>query len=832
MENIVYEMIRNNVDYAVFVALVLSLVFGLEMFMSRYARSVGLSKKEILNRINMKRLPQLMMVLLLSLLVAGGYMVSQAGQQKLQQHMETVQGIAPTFSSELYDMGHRQIDMDTQRDDQNYRRVLSVMTKWLEINPDIQTMYTLRRLPDDSVVYIAGPEVDYDGDGIIEGKKERRVEVGESYNQIVPELEEALRGLPRFQEKPQNGNISAYVPIKDDNGDPEGVLVIEYKMQNWEEDITEARRNVMALLLIFLLLLNTIYLVVVYFRVEKFRMELHRAELLESEDRFRKLSNATFEGIVIIDEGRIVEVNQRFANMFGYMASDIIGLSAMHLMAPESRVQFAEFMFADDDISFESTGITKDRSRFACELVVTTCSYKGRKARVTAIRDISERKRAEEIINHMAYYDTLTNLPNRVMFNNHLQAALATGRSEGNTVALMFLDLDRFKMINDTLGHAMGDQLLQGVAQRLRYCAGEDVMVARMGGDEFTVLMPTITLVEEATRLAQVIIDVLRQPFKIEGFEIHTTTSIGISLFPQDGDDAQMLMKNADTAMYRSKEQGRNNYALYNSKMNDRGIERLALENDLRYALERDEFALYYQPRVNIQSGEIIGMEALLRWKHPELGMVSPAEFIPIAEETGLIVPIGEWVLRTACEQNKKWQDAGYPPLVVAVNLSARQFQSYNIVEAIQNVLKETALDPEYLEVEITEGITMHDVDYTIATLEQLSAMGLQISIDDFGTGYSSLNYLKKFPIHTLKIDQSFVREITIDPYNAAIVTTVIYLAQNLKLKVIAEGVETQEQFTYLAEHQCDEMQGYLFSRPVPSDEFEKLLQARMVKNA
>jgi len=458
------------------------------------------------------------------------------------------------------------------------------------------------------------------------------------------------------------------------------------------------------------------------------------------------------------------------------------------------------------------------------------CAVVDRELREAEVR--RQRLFAEKTAEHQAHYDLLTDLPNRSMFNDRLTLALAHANRHRKMLALLFVDLDRFKTIVDTLGHAIGDQVLRGVAERLSSCLEADDTLARMGGDEFVVLLPEIHRADKAVRLAQMMLDVLRPAFQFNGHDLHITTSIGISLYPYDGEDADTLLKNADTALYRAKEQGRNNYQLYTPAMNARAFERLALENSLRRALERNEFMLHYQPQVEIMSGSITAVEALIRWQHPDLGLVYPAEFIPLAEETGLIVPLGEWVIRTACTQAKLWQKAGLPPLIVAVNLSGRQFQHQGLVDSISRILKETKMDPRLLELEITESIAMQNADYTIVILKELKEMGLRISMDDFGTGYSSLSYLKKFPIDTLKIDQSFVRDIHTDPNDAAIANAVIVLAHSLKLEVVAEGVETPEQEAFLRENHCDRLQGYLFSNPIPAEVFQNFLEKHLQKSA
>jgi len=453
-----------------------------------------------------------------------------------------------------------------------------------------------------------------------------------------------------------------------------------------------------------------------------------------------------------------------------------------------------------------------------------------------ATQDISDRKEVEGQIRLLAYYDGLTLLPNRRLFMEKLDLALENARRREGSLAVLFLDLDRFKQINDTLGHSAGDRLLQGVAERLRKCLrssdavarGEAMNltddVARLGGDEFIVSITNIARGEDAARVARRIQEALEQPFKLDENEVFITASIGISLFPQDGDDLESLLKNADSAMYHAKDAGRSNYQFYSKSMNAAALQKLTLENKLRRALERGEFQLYFQPQIDVRSWSIIGAEALIRWRHPDLGLVPPAEFIGLAEETGLILPIGEWVLHTACAQAKAWQDAGHAPLVMAVNISGRQFRGKNVAQTVGQAIGACALDPRRIELEITESVLMHSVDETVNTLKTLRAMGPRIAVDDFGTGYSSLSYLRRFPIDTLKLDQSFIQDSVKDRGTAAIVAGVIDMAHGLGLEVIAEGVETAEQRTLLFQDGCHIMQGYLFGRPVPAPEFEQLL--------
>ncbi|MHB0977650.1 MAG: bifunctional diguanylate cyclase/phosphodiesterase [Candidatus Aquicultorales bacterium] len=437
---------------------------------------------------------------------------------------------------------------------------------------------------------------------------------------------------------------------------------------------------------------------------------------------------------------------------------------------------------------------------------------------------ISERKAAEEKIKRMAYYDPLTDLPNRMLFHDRLSVAVAQAHRSGDKLAIMVLDLDRFKNINDTLGHLAGDELLRLVASRLRNVVREGDTVARLGGDEFTLLLPDIQRAGDAVKIAKKVLDALDPSFAYGEHELHISTSIGIALFPNDGEDADTLLKNSDIAMYRAKEKGKNNYQLYAPAMNTMAFERLALENCLRNALEKDEFVIHYQPQIELETGRISGAEALLRWRHPEFGLVLPGEFIPLAEDSGLIIPIGDWVLSQACRSAVAWNSRISRPVKVAVNLSACQLEKADLAQRIGRIMAEAGYDPSLLELEITETVAMRNVESKIKTIRELREMGVSIAIDDFGTGYSSLTYLKRFPINTLKIAHSFVYDACADEDSAVIAKTIIELARNLGLKVIAEGVETAEQLAFLETNGCQEVQGFLLGKPMPVEQFERLL--------
>jgi len=443
---------------------------------------------------------------------------------------------------------------------------------------------------------------------------------------------------------------------------------------------------------------------------------------------------------------------------------------------------------------------------------------------VTVVRDVTAARAMALQMAHSAQHDVLTGLPNRVLLNDRVNQAIAFASRHITKVAVLFLDLDGFKHINDSLGHPIGDKLLQSVAKRLADCVRGCDTISRQGGDEFVVLLSEMGQADDAAIMARRILAAVAEAHAIDQHILHVSTSIGVSVYPDDGLDAETLIKNSDTAMYQAKENGRQTYEFFTPAMNARAVERQSIEEGLRHALERQEFTLHYQPKVNLKSGEITGAEALIRWKHPNRGQIPPAQFIPIAEDCGLILPIGNWVLREACKQARAWADAGLPPTTMAVNISAREFHGEHFLEGVLDILEETGLDPHYLELELTESVLMKRTEHTQFIMKTLRAKGIQVAVDDFGTGYSSLSYLTKFSIDTLKIDQSFIRKITTAPNEATIVTAMISMGRNLKLRVVAEGVETQAELAFLQAHQCEEGQGYYFSRPVLPKQFAKLL--------
>jgi len=562
---------------------------------------------------------------------------------------------------------------------------------------------------------------------------------------------------------------------------------------------------------------------------------LANAQLRHAEEKYRTIFEDAVIGIFqATPDGRPVSINRALAQLHGYDSPE-------QLMAEVSNVVTELFVHPSrmDELrsELEVRGSVRD---VELELYRRDRTKKWALANIRAVRDasgtialmegtiedITDRKCAEEQVQFLAFYDALTGLPNRTLLRDRLANALAAARRRNEKVAVLFLDLDRFKVINDSLGHSSGDVLLQEVATRLKKCAREHDTVARQGGDEFVIVMSGIRDVPDAAVAAERIMDGMCSEFLIQEHSLTVSCSIGISVYPDHGADIETLLKHADAAMYCAKESGRNAFRFFSEHMNEQAVERLTIEHNLRSALGKNELFLVYQPQAELATGGIIGVEALLRWKHPELGLIPPDRFIRVAENTGLILPIGEWVLQTACAAARRWQDQGLPPIPVAVNVSAVQFRQEGFRALVRRILDETHLPPQYLELELTESVLLVNADLTFPVLQELKSMGVRLAIDDFGTGYSSLSYLRQFPVHRLKIDRSFVKAVAVNPDDAAITSAIISMGKSLNLKVIAEGVEDQAQMAFLKAHHCDEIQGYYFGAPVSPEEIAQKLRS------
>jgi diguanylate cyclase (GGDEF)-like protein/PAS domain S-box-containing protein len=552
-------------------------------------------------------------------------------------------------------------------------------------------------------------------------------------------------------------------------------------------------------------------------------------QLQENQILYESLFELSNDLVFTLDtRGNLISMNPATELLIGYSILDLYEKPIMQVILQECQKN-AEHWFTKalqgELQNFDTVLHHKNGAEVHLNLTLLPITVENHLTRIYVIgKDITEEKKAQELNAFLAVHDELTKLLNRRGFEAALKNNLTVAKEHQHSLALMYIDFDRFKYINDTLGHYVGDQLLEGIAQRLKECVGEGPSIARMGGDEFMVLCPVLDTDEDSIRMAKKLLHCLKAPFFINGIELYITASIGISLYPTNGDNVVDLMKYADIALYRAKDQGRNNYQLYDSTRDATNDRSFFLDQDLRKALIHEEFLAYFQPRVEIETGKIIGAEALIRWNHPELGLISPSEFIPVAEETGMIIPIGRWMKKTVCEQLVKWRNQGIPLIPISINISAQRFLQRDFAFKVRDILEEYGLEGNLLEIEITENSLMRNEEYVKKTIADLKNLGIKIYIDDFGTGYSSFSYLKSYKLDGIKIDQSFIRDISYESENASITSAMIQLAQLLHMDVVAEGVETEEEMEFLRDLQCRSVQGYLYSKPVPIEEFERML--------
>ncbi|MEP6993701.1 MAG: EAL domain-containing protein [Acidobacteriota bacterium] len=608
---------------------------------------------------------------------------------------------------------------------------------------------------------------------------------------IAPLFERALAGetvtshdfsWPALPSGSSRWISAVYAPHRDGNGTIRGVIAVL-------RDVTDRRRTEEA--------------------------------LLSVAPEFRCLVEQSLVGIYLIQDGRYRYVNAKIAEVFGYSQQELLALdSVVSMVAEEDQptVLGALRRWIEGErqaVRYSFGAFRKNGERIEVEIIGSATEFEGRPAAIGTLVDITNRKRSDAQIAEQAYSDPLTKLPNLVRFMERLQLELAQAKRHQRKLAVAYVGLDSFQVVNDSWGHAIGDRLLQSLALRLKRRLRQFDTVARVGGDEFVVLMPEVRQGDDMSGVAQKLLAIVGHAFQLDGHSIQITASVGIGTYPNDGEDDDTLLRNADAALQRAKDKGGNNFQLCTPELTAKAVERLSLQSGLQQALDRDEFLLHYQPLVSLVSGRIVGLEALVRWQHPDKGLVMPTTFIPLAEESGLILPLGEWVLRTACRQLKIWHRTGLVDLRIAVNFSSRQFRERDLVKIVVEALSDADLEPRHLEVEITESIAMEEADIVVANLNQLRSMGVGIAIDDFGTGYSAMSYLKRYPVTSLKIDRSFVTDLPANPADAGIVRAIVEMAHGSRLSVTAEGVETKDQFLRLQEYGCDEMQGYWVSKPL-----------------
>ncbi|WP_438446173.1 bifunctional diguanylate cyclase/phosphodiesterase [Gorillibacterium sp. sgz5001074] len=710
----------------------------------------------------------------------------------------------------------------------NYYTYLNEMLrKWMMEQPGIQSMYVLNKDGSGRPYYILGPEKDYNRNGRIDGRRESRVPLGMRYYARLPELDHAFAGLTSTQSKPTDDDrglsLSTFAPVRRDDGSVAAVIAVGLDGKKVNAQMGMERLKGYGLLLIpYLVILGT-YWLYLRTRMEKLILSSKQRELLRHEERYKTLSDSNVEGMVIHRNGVILEVNRALCAMFGYTAGEMIGSTIFPLILPEDYPIIESKMKANVQEVYRLRGRRHNGEVMDLEVHVNICLFNGETARAVALRDITDRRRQEETIYRLAYYDELTGLPNKKRFLRSLNRWLSAA-GEGRA-AVFFMDLDKFKPINDSLGHSAGDAALKACTERLLKELPKGGRLARWGGDEFIVLLPDVLGRREAGELAARFVRALERPIYCKDIPVKVGISVGISLYPEDGTDEETLIRKADAAMYIGKRTGGGSVRFYDSSLQEKAEQRVRLEQELRLALAQGQFELHYQPQVLMETGEITAAEALIRWKHPAKGYIPPMEFIPIAEETGLILEIGDWVLRQACRDMSQMQREGLSSLRIAVNLSALQFGKEDLADTVRSVLQETKLEPRLLELEITETMMMDPV-HALGVLVQLKNLGVRISIDDFGTGFSSLHYLNRFPIDKLKIDRSFVTDL--NGGEAPITTAIVSLARTLRLETIAEGVETPTQAEHLQKLGCTLAQGYLYYKPMTKEQLFQLLHSRL----
>lgn len=812
-----------NIDYIIFTVSIICITFLIER--KRKALFSDLYVKKGLEN------TQKLIMVFIFLLVSGGWLFVRLEEKfEMNEIYKSLAGIAPTMAIELEKMNHEKINLNTAPDDAVYLGMIRNMVDWMKINPQIDSIYTLRKLPNGTNVFILGPETDYDRNGKIEGELESRIPIGVKYDEPIVELEQAFKGKYTFQDKANEDKwgafVTAYGPIYNKLGKVDAVLGIDLNEKSWIHQIRLARLKTIGLLFILYMLIISTYWVNSQFRSAIRKLERKEKEVLNSEAKYQNLVGLSPDAIMVLQGSRIVYINKVGLQLLKVKhEQDIIGKS-ISMFFHENDHEFIGKIVNQMQLGEKIENIEKeicsrdDQEKIHIEISGAPIHFGDLPSYQLVVRNITKRKQQEEKIFYQAYFDSLTDLPNRHFVYEKMERAFEKSLAP---ITVMMIDLDRFKWINETFGQRIGDQILQETAQRLKIVVRGENIVSRYNADEFIVVFPYLPR-KTAVKVVNRILNHFREPFHINSQDIFLTVSVGVSIFPEDGQTAATVLKNAEQALNHAKSKGSQSFEFYVHEMHELISRKVEIENGLRRAIEKNELVLFYQPQINLTTGEFVGVEALVRWNHTEAGMISPSEFIPIAEETGMIIPIGEWILHKACQQLKYWLEQGYPQIRMAVNLSSVQFMDVNIVKTISNVIQQEGIPPELLEVEITESLAMN-VDQMLDNLIQIKQLGVIISIDDFGTGYSSLSYLKKFPVDKLKIDQSFVKNIPHDEEDNSIVSTIVSMAHHLGLTVIAEGTETEEQVQYLVQQGCEEAQGYLFGKPVPSHEIEILLK-------
>lgn len=755
------------------------------------------------------------MVSLLFLGAGEGY-IHYMEQHEHREYEENAKQVAAMVAGDLAAMGHERLDEHADRLPV-YDGIIAALERW-QSRGRVLSIYTMKKNKNGQLYFVVAPPTDYNRNGRIDSDKEQAVSPGTIYRYDVPEIDKAFGGHFAMQPRPTTDkwgrSISAFMPVRRADGTVDAVVGIDYDAAIYEHRLQKERQKAMGMMMAVYFIAAAIYLLALHQQMERKAFAAYKKRLAANEHRLRRLAEMTMEGIIVYANGRIIEVNEAACRLLGYAESELIHLPIDELIVHGS-IKFSQPHEERERLEMDLR--RKDGTVFPAEIVRRRYDYEGENVTVAAVRDLTEQKQKEQRIRYIANHDELTGLPNKEAMYKTVERCLAQAKRNGQEAAIIFFEVSGIKTINDFYGYAVGDEVLLYLAQVWKEKAG--MIIGGWSGNEFLAVVPDSSL-EKAEEMAKQLVEVADEPIIVNGIELYITVNAGISIYPKDGEEAKTLIRKADIARYEVRKKAVSDFVFFTEPMANRLHENMAMERDLRRALERDEFELYYQPQIRLHDRSVIGMEALIRWRHPEKGMIPPSLFIPLAEQTGMIIPINEWVMRTACRQTKQLLSQ-FPHLSVSVNLSPYEFESRRFVDKLARLLDEIGLPPHHLDLEITERMTM-DTERALDILPKLKALGVTISMDDFGTGYSSLSYLTDLPIDRLKIDRSFVQHI--QGKKDVILPAIIRLGHNIGVKVLAEGVETETEAAYLQGKRCDEAQGYYFSPPLPYEELVRFL--------